>query len=28
MEEVELRAVWAYLRSIDPVAGRGQVAKR
>jgi mono/diheme cytochrome c family protein len=28
MEEVELRAVWADLRSIDPVAGRGQVAKR
>lgn len=28
MEEVELRALWVYLRSIDPVAGRGRVAKR
>ena len=28
MHDVELRAVWVYLRSIDPAAGRGQVAQR
>lgn len=28
MDEVELRAVWAYLRSIDPAPGRGKLAQR
>lgn len=28
MNDVELRAVWTYLRSIDPAPGRGQVAQR
>jgi cytochrome c553 len=28
MTETELRAVWAYLRSIDPASGRGDIAQR
>lgn len=28
MEDVELRAIWAYLRDLDPVANRGALAKQ
>jgi mono/diheme cytochrome c family protein len=28
MEDVELRAMWAYLRTIDPVPARGELARR